>query len=87
MSAPRPCPWCGSTIVGVSEGSTFRWRVAHCLECGAQAPEVRAQTLGEGTREEWEAAAQADALAAWNERATEGSSGKNPGKNPGTTGD
>lgn len=65
----KPCPFCGSTAVTVCEGSTFRWRFAMCMECGAQAGEVRAQTLGEGTREEWEEEATAHAIASWNTRA------------------
>ena len=64
-----PCPWCGGTNVGVEEGETFRWRFATCLECGVRAPDVRAQTLGDGTREEWEADAKKRALEEWNNRA------------------
>lgn len=65
---PLPCPFCGDTSVHVCEGSTFRWRVAVCGGCGAIGPEVRIQTLGDGTREEWEQAAHASAIAAWNDR-------------------
>jgi hypothetical protein len=54
----------------VAEGSTFRWRFAQCLDCGARGPEVRVQTLGEGTPEEWEATARIEAIAAWNRRGT-----------------
>jgi hypothetical protein len=39
------------------------------MECGAQAGEIRAQTRGEGTPAEWEAQANADAIAEWNRRA------------------
>ena len=70
MEAKR-CPFCGSMEVDVQEGSTFRWRFAMCMNCGARAGEVRAQTLGEGTREQWEAQAKADALAEWNLRYNE----------------
>lgn len=66
---PLPCPFCGSTAVKVCEGSTFRWRFATCLECGAQAGEVRAQTLGDGDKTAWEDAAHDDAIAEWNRRA------------------
>ena len=65
----KPCPFCGGVGVSVNEGSTFRWRYATCDECGAQAPEVRIQTLGGGTRDEWETIAKADAIDEWNRRA------------------
>ena len=64
-----PCPFCGSTDVSVEQGDTFRWRVAICRGCGARAPEVRAQTMGDGSPNEWEERAVADAIAAWNTRA------------------
>lgn len=65
----RPCPFCGETDVDVYEGSTFRWRYAGCGMCGAQAGEIRCQTMGEGTKEEWEAAARIRAIEEWNQRA------------------
>lgn len=64
-----PCPFCGHVGVTVRDGSTFRWLVAQCDECGAQAGEARVQTMGAGTREEWEAKGVIDAIALWNERA------------------
>lgn len=66
---PLPCPFCGSNRVSANEGSTFRWVYAGCDECGAQAGEVRKQTLGTGTREEWDAAAKDVAIQEWNRRA------------------
>lgn len=69
MTKPLPCPFCGSDRVSVREGSTFRWRIAGCDDCGAQAGEVRARTLGPETKEEREAEAREDAIKAWNERA------------------
>jgi hypothetical protein len=65
----KPCPWCGSREGEVLQppGSTFRWRAWVC-GCGVVGPEIRIQTLGEGTREEWEAAARKEALRAWDER-------------------
>lgn len=64
----KPCPFCGVTDVEVSEGTSFRWRRAVCRHCGAQAGEVRVQTLGGGTREEWEQQAERDAIEEWNKR-------------------
>lgn len=66
---PMPCPFCGESDVAVYVGSTFRWRYAACDSCGARAGEVRAQTFGDGTREQWEAAAIESAIAEWNCRA------------------
>ena len=37
-----PCPFCGGTSVTVEEGTTYRWAVATCVDCGATASEVRA---------------------------------------------
>ena len=65
----KPCPFCGHTGLDFSEGSTFRWIVASCSECGASRGETRIQTLGEGTKEEWMAEAQDDAIREWNQRA------------------
>ena len=66
-----PCPWCGCTPkeLSIREGYTFRWRTVECPECGAGPGEVRIQTMGNGTAEDWEVQAKADAIAAWNTRA------------------
>lgn len=63
-----PCPFCGHSNVTVGEGSTFRWRLAICLNCGAQGPEVRAHILGSGTKDEWERRAISEAIGEWNKR-------------------
>ena len=65
---PKPCPFCGGINVSTHEASTFQWWVAECNECGAMAGEVRRQTQGEGTNEEWDEAARIKALIVWNER-------------------
>jgi len=64
----KPCPFCGCDEVEIYEGASFRWMCAGCVECGARAGEIRVQTLGPGTRDEWLAKAMADALAEWNNR-------------------
>jgi len=64
------CPFCGALDVAVIEGDTYRWRLARCNCCGAQAPDVRIQTCGSGTKEEWEARAVSAAITEWNKRAT-----------------
>lgn len=66
-----PCPFCGHAEVTVHEGSTFRWRYAACDNCGAQSCEIRIQTLGDGTKEEWEEQARIDAITEWNTRAVQ----------------
>jgi Lar family restriction alleviation protein len=65
---PLPCPFCGHDEVYVQEGDTFRWRVAVCGGCDARAPDVRVQTIGDGTPAIWEKQGRADAIAAWNKR-------------------
>ena len=64
-----PCPWCGCDKITFAEGSTFRWLNVSCVKCGAGPGEVRVQTAGSGTREDWLAEARQDATAAWNTRA------------------
>lgn len=64
----KSCPFCGYSGVNVVEGSTFRWRVAQCNECEARAGEIRIQTTGPGTREEWEQEARIQAIKEWNTR-------------------
>ena len=64
----KPCPFCGGTRVSVIEGETFRWRHAECAECQATSGSVRIQTTGDGTDEQWEAAAEVEAMKVWNER-------------------
>ena len=67
---PRPCPFCGGKDIYVVEGSTFRWRVAECSDCGARSGETRAQTIGTLDRvgddnraiEEWNIRARKDGL-------------------------
>lgn len=70
MMDAKPCPFCGESKISISDGSTFRWRHVECRACGAMGPEIRCQTMGEGTPAEWELEAEADAIAAWNDRAT-----------------
>jgi hypothetical protein len=64
----KPCPFCGGRQVDAQEGSSFRWMVAFCCNCGATCGEVRVQTLGEGTREQWISAARIRAIEEWNTR-------------------
>lgn len=65
---PLPCPFCGHVGLDFAEGSTFRWIVASCGGCGATTGETRIQTLGQGTKDEWMATAQVDAIVEWNRR-------------------
>lgn len=66
---PLPCPFCGHVGLEFKEGSTFRWIIAECGGCGASRGETRIQTFGEGTRDEWMADVQADAIQECNTRA------------------
>lgn len=68
MSDPKPCPFCGEQgPLDVREGSTFRWWVASCAFCGAQAPEIRIDTLSKDRAAAIEQGIE-DAIAEWNKR-------------------
>lgn len=57
-----PCPFCGySGPLDFQDGSTHRWGVAYCAECGASAGETRREYPDVG---EWHA----KAVAQWNTR-------------------
>jgi hypothetical protein len=58
-----PCPFCGRVGLTFEEGSTYRWGIASCEWCGATAGETRRAYPDDG---KWHA----DAIAAWNKRAT-----------------
>ena len=64
----KPRPFCGEIEIRIIEGTTFRWRRTMCSWCGVLGPEVRIQTLGAGTRDEWERAGEAEAIKEWNTR-------------------
>lgn len=65
---PKPCPFCGQEGVIIREGSTFRWLMVECSSCGAAGPEIRVQTLGPGSADEWRLAGERDAIEEWNRR-------------------
>lgn len=66
----KACPFCGHCgPLYIGDGSTFRWFIASCDECGATRGETCLQTLFEGTWDEWLAKAKAQAIAEWNQRA------------------
>ena len=67
MGVIKPCPFCGHEGVTVVEASTFRWRVAMCDNCGAQAGEVRHDTLDEN-QPRAEMYSRQEAINVWNER-------------------
>ena len=64
-----PCPFCGAVGLDFAEGSTFRWLEPSCAGCGATCGEVRVQTMGDGSPDQWLEAAKKDAIAEWNTRA------------------
>ena len=70
----KPCPFCGHVGLEFREGSTFRWILPECGGCGATRGEVRVQTLGSGTQEQWKERAIQDAITEWNTRAEIGKS-------------
>jgi len=42
---PLPCPFCGCEGITVQQGSTFRWAIGVCDECGASCGEARVDTF------------------------------------------
>lgn len=60
-----PCPFCSGTAIDVVEGTTSRWRVAECAECGARGPEERWIY----TDPDPDASARARVVTSWNTRA------------------
>lgn len=58
---PLPCPFCGTTGLDFSDGSTFRWGIASCISCGATCGETRREYPDKG---EWHS----DAVEEWNRR-------------------
>lgn len=64
-----PCPFCGHVGLDFAEGETFRWMLPSCSGCGASCGDVRVQTMGEGTKEQWWEAAKLSAIKEWNTRA------------------
>lgn len=68
-SKALPCPFCGELHASTVEGDTFRWLAVQCLSCAARGPDVRVQTAGDGSLEEWRAEADERAIKEWNTRA------------------
>lgn len=64
-----PCPFCGELHASTVEGDTFRWLAVQCPSCAARGPDVRVQTAGDGSLEEWRAEADERAIKEWNTRA------------------
>lgn len=60
-SAPLPCPFCGSPHITTVMGSSYKYIVANCVDCGAQSGEVRAMQGHEENRRR--------AIETWNKRA------------------
>jgi Lar family restriction alleviation protein len=69
MTEPLPCPFCGQTEITFQWSDGLRWVMAVCKNCGASACEVRSQTSGDGTLQEWREFAEQRALKEWNTRA------------------
>ena len=61
---PIPCPFCGCKRTSVAEGSTFRWAVGECDNCGARCGEVRINTMKQRNEDEIRAAV----IKEWNTR-------------------
>jgi Lar family restriction alleviation protein len=63
MTDALPCPFCGSTTLAVSVGSSHLMRVIACGDCSAHGPEVRideAREPRDAALERWNARTGAD---------------------------
>ena len=56
-----PCPFCGDSELGFTNGNTHRWGVAYCAGCGASAGETRREYPDGGKWHE-------EAIKQWNTR-------------------
>lgn len=63
--AIKPCPFCGCETISVAEGSTFRWAIGECDNCGARCGEIRINTMQTRNEDEIRAAV----VKEWNTRA------------------
>lgn len=70
MTAPAPCPFCGSLNIDDEQGETYRWRRAYCVDCGVRGSEIRCQVTGSGANTRALAEARAAAFEEWNRRAS-----------------
>ena len=59
-----PCPWCGAAQITIREGSTFRWRIVECAQCGAGPGEFRSDNRFDLTDDD-----RREAHEFWNRRA------------------
>lgn len=62
MTEAKPCPFCGGTNIPLGEGSTFRWVVMECVDCGGRCGAVR-RPPGGAASDDYESA-----VAEWNRR-------------------
>jgi len=58
----KPCPFCGHVGLEFGDGSSYRWGIAYCGQCGATCGEVRRRYPDDG---KWHA----EAIKEWNTRA------------------
>ena len=65
---PLPCPHCGTTGIAVEEGSTFKWFLARCNECGATCGEIRIESK-DIPRDKFSDLIGQKVIAEWNKRA------------------
>lgn len=68
MAVPLPCPFCGGKTINIAEGSTFRWAIGKCDNCGASCGEVRINTMQPRNEDEIISAV----IEEWNKRTVQG---------------
>ena len=65
------CPFCNHVGIDIVEGSTFRWRLPECGNCGATCGEVRHDTMADDQAQA-EIETHHRCVEAWNTRANDG---------------
>jgi len=68
MATIKPCPFCGGADVAVHVGTSFRWLVAACMQCGAVGPEIRKMPVDDVPLAERRIIDHEAAIQEWNKR-------------------
>ena len=65
---PLPCPFCKKIGITVEQGSSFKWFLGRCNECGATCGEIRVESK-DIPRDKFGDLIAQKVIAEWNKRA------------------